>query len=106
MEFDRGAGVSELLEARLSFRAHPGKLEEHGDHGGIGGEEGVGRDPELRGDVERGDGRRVDDHGVNAPWRRLPVVRDGGKVLDPGEPADGGATVDGGCPRGVLLGPG
>ena len=128
MEFDRGAGVSELLEARLSFRAHPGKLEEHGDHGGIGGEEGVGRDPELRGDVERGDGRRVDDHGVDAPGRqgaeelaealvvapddldvpeeRVPVVRDGGRVLDLGEPADGGATVDGGFQRGVLLGPG
>jgi len=66
VEFDRGAGVSELLEARLSFRAHPGKLEEHGDRGGIGGEEGVGRDPELP-----GDGRCVDDHGVDAPGRQV-----------------------------------
>jgi len=68
VEFDRG--VSELIEARLSFRAHPGKLEEHGDRGGIRGEEGVGRDPELPGDVDRGDGRRVDDHSVDASGRR------------------------------------
>ncbi|KAJ1291409.1 hypothetical protein BS78_02G313000 [Paspalum vaginatum] len=63
-------GVSELPEAGLAFRAHPRQLEEHRDRGRVGGEEGVRRDAELPGDVERVDGGRVHDHRVDGPGRQ------------------------------------
>jgi hypothetical protein len=115
----------------LAFRADPRKLEEHGERGGVGGAEGVGREPKLLGDVERVDGRRVHDHRVDAsgrqgaeelteavvvafqylevPEERLPVVCDSGRILDPREPVEGdgrlggGDAVDGVCQGGVLV---
>ncbi|BAS75423.1 Os01g0869450, partial [Oryza sativa Japonica Group] len=113
---DDERGVPELLEARRA-RAEPREVEEHGERGGSRREEAVRRDPELPGDVERLDRRRVHDHrgdaaasashaGAEELTEALVVAshhlqvpddrRNGGRVMDARELVEGDRRLGGG----------